>query len=353
MKRIFVAVLLTVLALLEAAIPAAAATSAPVTAIAMPVLDLHDGMVARFGSRYYAYGTEYACGFTWYKPPTPFCGFGVSTAPSLRGPWSRPKLLFSPRSLDPFTRLTWQKECGGTAQGCFNPRMIQRSGWGVNDHAFVLWFNAPYDVSSRKSTNAYNVMGCNGPAGPCGPTAGAPHGGYVKPVLNFCKANGDFGIIQTPSGPPALVCSMPGAAGLSLEVLNRWGADGSYVGVHNLAGATGVEGDGGYWDPRSRTYIVTFSHPNCGYCTGTGTGFATASSLTGPWTERPQISARSCGGQPRTVSLVNGQAYEGIDLWTGARNETKARWLLEPLDYTAPPAAGRPWVPFAPWNCKP
>ncbi|WP_037607158.1 glycoside hydrolase family protein [Streptacidiphilus rugosus] len=341
--------------------------SEPGTAVAMPLLDLHDGMVARFGSTYYAYGTEYSCGFSWLSRPTPFCGFGVSTAPSLAGPWSSPTLLFDPRGTDPFTRLSWQQECGGTAQGCFNPRLIQRSGWGADDDAFLLWFNAPYDVSSGKSSNAYNVMGCNGPAGPCGPSAGAPHGSFHKPALNYCKANGDFGLIAAPAGPPAIVCSMGGAASLSVERLDRWGSNGSNSGSLHVAGLTSVEGAGGFWDEVSGTFVVTYGTPNCGYCSGTGTGFAIASSITGPYTApsnyaaaappklaRALISGNSCGGQPRTVSVVDGEAYQGIDLWTGSRNETKAGWLLEPLDYTAQPnTPGPPWQPFAPWNCTP
>jgi hypothetical protein len=331
-------------------------------------LDTHDGMVADFGGTYYAYGTSYACGFRWYIANTPWCGFKVSTAPSLSGPWSTPKLLFSPSSIDPWTGKTWQVECGSTGQGCFNPRMIQRSGWGVNDGTFLLWFNSALDWS-RNHTNAYNAMGCTGPAGPCGP--GAPgHGSYTKPSLHFCTGNGDFGIINsgTAGRPPALVCTQPGASSLSVEQLNWWGVGGQAgAGANSIAGLSSIEGPGGYYDRASGKYVITYSDGNCGYCAGTATGYATASSLLGPYTApanvaaanppvggRRNLSASTCGGQSRTVSVVDGQPYQGIDLWTGSRNETTAGVLYEPLQYLNPSNTagdGQPWQPFTAWTC--
>lgn len=108
---------------------------------------------------------------------------------------------------------------------------------------------------------------------------------------------------------------------------------------------------------------MTYSDPNCGYCSGTGTGYATASNPMGPWTApansgvaapatgRRDLSATSCGGQPRTVSIVDGQPYEHIDDWYGSTNETNAGLHYEPLVYL-PSAGTAPWQPFHPWSCS-
>jgi hypothetical protein len=364
------ALLAAVVLLLAAFIGGATPSTATSTAAAFQIpLDLHDGMVADFGGTYYAYGTSYACGYNWYVANTPWCGFGVSTAPSLAGPWSTPTLLFPADSTDPWTNTSWQTECGGNGLGCFNPRMIQRTGWGSNDGVFVLWFNSPQDWTNTHA-NAYNAMGCNGPAGPCGPTAGAPHGSYTKPSLNYCGGNGDFGVINsaTAGQAPALICTQPGASSLSMEQLNWWGVGGqSGAGASSVAGLSSIEGPGGYYDTASGKYVITYSDGNCGYCAGTTTGYATATSLLGPYTApanvaaasppvtgRRDIDATSCGGQPRTVSVVDGQPYQGIDLWTGSRNETSAGVLYEPLQYLNPSNTagdGQPWQPFTPWTC--
>lgn len=374
------AVLLLLTALLSVA-PATADSpvrQATSRALAVPAgvdvqgLDLHDGMLAHFGSTYYLYGTEYGCGFTWLQSPTPWCGFEVSTAPSMSGPWSPPALLFSPTDIDPWTGTTWVTECGSTGQGCFNPRMIQRTGWGVNDGVFVLWFNSPVDWT-RNHSNAYNVLGCNSPTGPCGPSAGAPYGSYHKPNLwAGAGCNGDFGVIQsgTAGQAPAMVCSHAGETGLQIEQLDRWGSNGVQgTGAQNIGGMTLIEGPGGYYDQATGTYVLTYSDPDCGYCTGSGTGYATATSLLGPYTApvnlaaaapppggRRDLSATSCGGQSRTVSVIDGQAWQGIDLWTGTPNEAGATLHFEPLTYTPGTGTagdGQLWrPPFAPWTCN-
>lgn len=330
-------------------VPTAEADPTPGTFSLPTSLDLHDGQVQRFGGTYYTYGTMYACGFQW-QVPSSWCGFGASSAPSLDGPWSTPVRLFSPSDIDPWTGTTWQVECGGgSASGCFNARMLQRTGWGSNDGTFILWFNSPADYA-RNHANAYNAMGCNGPLGPCGPTAGPPHGSYTKPSLTICASNGDFGFINsaTPGARPALVCTMPGSAALNIEELNQWGVGGATgVGAQSIASVSHVESPGGWFDAGSGRYVLTYSDVNCGYCTGTGTGYATATSLYGLWSApnnlgfgqpvngRRVFSANSCGGQPRTVSVVDGQAYQGIDLWTGDRNEAAAGNLFVPLNFGA------------------
>lgn len=368
-RALFAALALILGALLAGASPSTA-TATP-AAWSLPAgMDLHDGMIQDFGGTYYAYGTEYGCGFTWAATNTPWCGFGVSTAPSLSGPWSTPVLLFDPNSTDPWANASWQVECGGHGEGCFNPRMIQRSGWGADDGVFILWFNSPQDWTNTHA-NAYNAMGCAGPAGPCGPAA-PTHGSYTKPSLAYCGGNGDFGVVQsgTAGQAPALICTEPGDSSLSIEQLNYWGTGGaSGQGATDVAGLSSIEGPGGYYDTASGKYVITYSDPGCGYCAGTATGYATATGLLGPYTApantsaapsttpvrgRRDIDGTSCGGQPRTVSVVDGQPWQGIDLWTGSGNETSAGVLYEPLTFTNPSNVagdGQPWQPFTPWTC--
>src|ERR1700685_3974228 len=147
-------------------------------------LDLHDGSVLQVGSTFYMYGTRYGCGFNWGHP-SPWCGDGVSTAKSISGPWSTPRLMFSPA-----TRIeanwhgdngqTWSYMCGHDGQGCFNPRMLH-----TPNGRWLLWLNAPGD--KNRGANPYWVLTCSGPAGPCG----SPH----KPAMYAaCDKGGDFAV---------------------------------------------------------------------------------------------------------------------------------------------------------------
>ena len=344
--------------------PAPAAADAP-TPVTISGLDLHDGHVLKVDGTFYLYGTMYACGYSWYSTNTPWCGFGVSTASSLAGPWSTPTRLFSPSDIDPWTGTTWTVECGGTGAGCFNPRMLLRRGWGQNDDTPILWFNSPADYT-RSHSNAYNVMGCTSLTGPCGPSAPGGHGSYNKPSLSVCSGNGDFQIVNIPGQQPAIVCTMPGSVGLNVERLAYSGSNGDGYGSRSLAGLTAIEGPG-MWQDSSGTWVMTYSDSNCGYCTGTGLGYATASSPYGPWTApanigasapaggRRIVSPSSCGGQPRTVSVLDGVPWQGIDLWKGTNNEFGAGLHFEPLTYR--PAYGSTgdgglWRPaLAPLTC--
>mgnify|MGYP006976786279 CR=1 FL=1 len=110
---------------------------------------------------------------------------------------------------------------------------------------------------------------------------------------------------------------------------------------------------------------MTWNEFNCGYCSGAPTSYATASAVDGTWvnpaTVNPQwgstplgrrgISATSCGGQPRTVFEVDGQAWQWIDLWGQGGNQTHARVPLEPLIYRGEGAPNQPHQPFVPWRC--
>ena len=334
---LILAALLAVLGVCGRPLAASAATPAPVT---ISGLDLHDGVILHYHSTWYMYGTEYACGFTWGTAGTPFCGFGVSTAPAITGPWSRPKLLFSPAAVVHNTGWpgdagqTWTWVCGAGGAGCFNPRMVRRT-----DGVWILWFNAPGDWV-RHHVNAYWAMGCNGPAGPCGSQAGGPHGSTHKPAMTDCNDNGDFSIVTAPGRLPVILCSMSGA--ISEEQIAPGWVDGDATGTKDIPGLSG-EGVGAAEVPGG-TWITVYSAPGCGYCSGTASaagvvsvhaGYATAPTLLGPWTPRGYLSPAPCLGQPRTVAA----GYEWVDEWTGSPNETAAKVLLEPM--TADP-----------WSCS-
>ncbi|ODU02389.1 MAG: hypothetical protein ABS81_17650 [Pseudonocardia sp. SCN 72-86] len=321
-------------------------------------VDLHDGMIVAADGVYLLYGTMYGCGFAW-GVASPWCGFGVSQATSLSGPWSTPTRLFSPTSVSPFRGAVWQTICGDSGAGCFNPRMIQRSGWGADDGAWILWFNAPDDFN-RSRANAYYSMECAGPTGPCGGSGRAT----TKPSMYDCTDNGDFSIVVDAPRPPMMLCTMADQT-LASERLTPAGTAGAGGGARRLAGLTNTEAPGAYRDPASGTWIMTYSDPNCGYCAGAPTGYATAPSLAGPWTAPPNtnpdwgappsgrraISATSCGGQARTVVTLSGQAHQYIDLWLGTRNETAAAVRLEPLVYRGESPPGSPLQAFTPWTC--
>lgn len=349
-------VLLAAACALAPASPAAAAPSP--SGVTISGLDLHDGTIAESGGVYHLYGTRYACGFEW-GAPSPWCGFGVSRARSLAGPWTAPVPLFSPTATSPHGQRTWQQICGDSGAGCFNPRMVQRSGWGTNDGAWILWFNAPADFA-RDRANAYYAMTCAGPAGPCGGDGGRT----VKPAMHQCGENGDFSIVRDDPRPPVLLCTMADQT-LSSERLTATGTAGSGVGRQRLAGIDRTEAPGAYRDRSTGTWIMTYNDPNCGYCAGTPTSYATAQTLDGEWVApgntnpdwgapphgRRAISATSCGGQGRTVVTLGGQSYQFIDLWLGTANETHAAIRLEPLVYLGAAGLGRPLAAFAPWSC--
>jgi hypothetical protein len=358
-RAVLAALVLTVAALLGASAPAASESTPGVlpTAVVVDGVDLHDGMVYEDAGTYYMVGSMYGCGYQWYVP-SPWCGFGVASAPSLSGPWSSPQLLFPVNEVDPYSGKSFATLCAVTnGHGCFNPRMAQRP-----DGVWVLWFNMP-DARVDSSTHAYWIMGCNGPAGPCGASAGAPNGSTHKPKLAQCAGeNGDFALVPDGSGGAAIICSYGGT--LAIEKLDKWWANGTGQGATSLASLSGVEGVGAWQDP-SGTWVMTYSE-KCGYCSGTPAGYATAPSLLGPWTApgnlgwsappggRRDISL-GCGGQARTVSIVDGTPYQGTDMWMGTRNEAAADTLLSPLSYTpttGSPGDGHRWIPPVSYPCS-
>jgi hypothetical protein len=312
----------------------ATAGNTPPATIVVTGLDLHDGTVLQVGGEVWMYGTRYGCGYVWGKTG-PWCGFGVSHATSLAGPWSKPALMFSPASVIEANwkgddGKTWSAMCGTAGDGgCFNPRMIH-----APDGKWLLWFNAPEDRS--RNANPYWVMTCKGPGGPCSD----PH----KPQIWGCNRGGDFSLaVEGPAG--YLIC----AYGPIVERLAASDMNGTRAYTKTIGPGTETEGPG-VWHTATG-YEAVFSDPNCGYCSGpplekaaaagatqVRAGYATAKNLMGPWTFRGYLGAGYCTGQPRSAFSADGQSWEWVDRWDGQPNET-----------TAPVAL----VPFSmlPWSC--
>lgn len=352
-------ILIPIIAILVIFVPSINKSIVTPTAFTVVDVDAHDGMMYQSAGTYYIVGTKYGCGFNWGVVSTPWCGFSVYSAQNANGPWTFVRTLFPTSDTSTYDGTSWQHVCGDTGSGCFNPRMNMRS-----DGVWVLWFNGPYD-EIHYNANGYYVMGCNGPAGPCGASAGPPYGTTHKPAIHRCRNSGDFSIVVD-NTTAWMICNTNTYI-LTTEQLNIWWTDGLNIGSE-VTGVTNVEAPGAYKDANG-TWVVTYSDPACGYCAGSATGFATAPALTGPWTwptnatssggdagARRKISANSCGGQPRTIVTIDGQPYQMIDIWYGVRNETNAALHFEPLISSGSAyhvtSTGMPLIgPYQPFTC--
>lgn len=305
---------------LQAGSPASAQPVRGPAPILVTGLDAHDGTIVRDGPLNYLYGTRYGCGFRW-GARSRFCGFGVWVAKHPGGRWRFVRNLFDARNGTDPEGVRWQKICGRSGIGCFNPRMVRRA-----DGVWLLAFNAPHDLTRGKA-NAYYFMGCAGPAGPCGP--GAPGGFLVKPVLHMCKGEGDFTIFSD-RGHGYIICTTGGTQTFALERLDSTWTHGTGVGLSRVAGLHGVESPGVV--QISGSFVLTYSIPNRGY-RPTGTGWATATSPLGPWRIRGKSTAqRTCRGQPRTSFYLGSHPYEWIDRWSPGRpNQARAPIVLSPI----------------------
>lgn len=340
-------------------------------------LDAHDGTIYRDGDDLWMVGTRYGCGYQWQGGPNyPFCGFGLwhSTVATGLSSWSYQGLLFDPVGINTVRGETWNITCNYGGNGCFNPRLTKR-----HDGVWLLYFNAPAETLRGQSAGYY-LMGCNAPApGACGAAAGAPHGSTYRMPMGACRMGGDFTIVN--DGPTAYIACSGGT--ITVEQLDVWWANGiattTFGAVRSIAYLTNVESPGVWKDPTTGMWVMSFSDPQCGYCSGTGTGYIVAqagltdtSPATGPlgvWlgptnvgygqpiNGRRLVSGSSCGGQPRTVFVIDGQPWQWIDTWNGQLNETSAGVRLEPLVRTGAqwraPADGSTWPgAFTPFGCQ-
>ena len=279
-------------------------------------IDAHDGEIAEFNGVYYLYGTSYGCGFQWGRKDAPFCGFKVYSSTDMVH-WTDKGFLFDAKT------PVWQSRCNGNTYGCFRPHVIFNKKTGL----YVLWINVYDNVSG------FRVFTSKSPLGPFAEVA--------EPKL---AVNADAPVAGLNNGDHDTFVDQDGTGYLAFT---DWRTKGTIV-IEKLSDdyLTGT-GEcvksitpGSTEAPslflRKGIYYLTYSDPNCGYCSGTGTSYRTAKSPLGPWSEGTHISNNSCGGQPSFVSpiaLSSGTIFlYGSDLWNNAaKNESLANYYWAPL----------------------
>jgi hypothetical protein len=283
-------------------------------------VDAHDGEIAYFNGTYYLYGTSYDCGFQWGNKGAPFCGFKVYSSKDLNS-WTDRGFLF-----DAKTPL-WQTRCDGKTYGCFRPHVI----YNKKTNLYVLWINV-YD-----NVIGYRVFTSKTPVGPFNEVA-EPHLAVNNAMPAAGLNNGDHDTFVDDDGTAYLAYTDWRAKGAI--VIEKLSADyltgtGEYV-----KSVTERETEAPGLFKRKGLYYVVYSDPNCGYCSGTGSSYKTASSPLGPWSAGKKISDNSCGGQPSFVSTIKINAQTvylyGSDLWNNAaKNEALANYYWAPLTFAA------------------
>ncbi|MHA4896488.1 family 43 glycosylhydrolase [Pedobacter sp. PWIIR3] len=281
-------------------------------------IDAHDGEIAYFNGTYYLYGTSYGCGFSWGIKDAPFCGFKVYSSKDMVN-WTDMGQLF-----DASTPI-WQSRCNGNTYGCFRPHVI----YNKQTNKYVLWINV-YD-----NRVGFRVFTSKSPIGPFlevnepklavnsdSPVAGLNNGDHDT----FVDDDGKGYIAYTDWRTQGTIV----IEALSNDYLSGTGKHVKAV----TAGSTEAPS----LFKRKGIYYVTYSDPNCGYCSGTGTSYRTAKSPLGPWSEGIRISNNSCGGQPSfvsTIKLASGTIFlYGSDLWNNAaKNESLANFYWAPLSF--------------------
>ncbi|MDB5110609.1 MAG: hypothetical protein JWR67_1723 [Mucilaginibacter sp.] len=281
-------------------------------------VDAHDGEIAQFNGTYYLYGTSYDCGFEWGNKGAPFCGFKVYSSKDLVK-WTDQGYLFDAQT------PVWQSRCDGKTYGCFRPHVIYNK---LNNN-YVLWINV-YD-----NIIGYRVFTSRSPVG--------PFKEVVEPKLavNADKPaaglnNGDHDTFIDDDGQGYIAYTDWRTKGtIVIEKLSADYLTGTGECVKMVTpGSTEAPG----LFKRKGRYYVTYSDPNCGYCSGTGTSYRTAPNPLGPWSDGISISRNSCGGQPSFVSTIKINSDEiflyGSDLWNNAaKNEALANYYWVPLEF--------------------
>lgn len=281
-------------------------------------VDAHDGMIAYFDGTYYLYGTSYDCGFEWQNNTAPFCGFKSYSSKDMIH-WKDEGFLFDAQN------KLWQSRCDGKTYGCFRPHVV----YNRNSKKYVLWVNVYDNVSG------YRVFTSSSP---CGPFIEANE---PKVAINMDKPaatlnNGDHDVFVDEDGKGYLAMTDWRAGGaIAIEQLTDDYLTGTgKIVTHVTDGKTEAPG----LFKRKGNYYITYSDPNCGYCSGTGTSYKTAPSPLGPWSEGKKISPNSCGGQPSFVATLKLSKETillyGSDLWNNAaRNEALANFYWAPLTF--------------------
>lgn len=281
-------------------------------------VDAHDGMIAYFNGTYYLYGTSYDCGFEWNNKTAPFCGFKVYSSKDLSH-WKDEGFLFDAQN------QVWQTRCDGKTYGCFRPHVI----YNKQHQQYILWINV-YD-----NVIGYRVFTSESPIGP-----------FVEKTEPRLSVNNDKPAAGLNNGDHDLFVDDNGIAYLAIT---DWRAGGA-IAIEQLTGdylsgtgkvvtrVTDTKTEAPALFKRNGVYYITYSDPNCGYCSGTGTSYKTAPSPLGPWSAGKKISDNSCGGQPSFVSTIKlpGDTVflYGSDLWNNAaKNEALANFFWAPLTF--------------------
>ena len=281
-------------------------------------IDAHDGEIAFFEGTYYLYGTSYGCGFQWGKKEAPFCGFKTYSSTDLVH-WKDDGFLFDAKT------PVWQSRCDGSTYGCFRPHVI----YNKKTASYVLWINVYDNISG------FRVFTSKKPTGPFVEVAEPKLAVNTDaPVAGL--NNGDHDTFVDKDGTGYIAYTDWRTKGtIVIEKLNDDYLSGSGEVVKNI---TPGQTEAPSLFERKGIYYLTYSDPNCGYCSGTGTSYRTAKTPLGPWSDGIQISNNSCGGQPSFVSpiqLTSGVTYiYGSDLWNNAaKNESLANYYWAPLTF--------------------
>jgi hypothetical protein len=282
-------------------------------------IDAHDGEIAYFDGVFYLYGTSYDCGYEWGNPAAPFCGFKAYSSKDLVN-WTDRGFLFDAQT------SVWQSRCNGSTYGCYRPHVV----YNRKNSLYILWINV-YD-----NRVGYRVFTSPNPVGPFTETK--------EPALKVNNNaavgglnNGDHDVFVDDDGVAYLAYTDWKSGGaITVEKLNADYTSGSGAAVKVTPSRTEAPA----LMKRNGKYYLLYSDPNCGYCSGTGTSYRTASSPLGPWSEGIKISTNSCGGQPSFVSTIklNSEVLflYGSDLWNnGAKNEALANFYWAPLTFAA------------------
>ncbi|WP_121808878.1 family 43 glycosylhydrolase [Mucilaginibacter kameinonensis] len=283
-------------------------------------VDAHDGEIALFNGVYYLYGTSYDCGFEWGNKTAPFCGFKTYSSTDLQH-WTDRGFMFDAQT------PVWQSRCDGKTYGCFRPHVI----YNKKTKRYVLWINV-YD-----NRVGYRVFTSKTPVGP-----------FIEIKEPTLAVNSEMPVAGLNNGDHDTFVDDDGTAYLAYT---DWRTKGSIV-IEKLS-ADYLTGTGQYVKSvttgnteapalfkRKGKYYLIYSDPNCGYCSGTGASYRTASSPLGPWSDGIKISDNSCGGQPSFVSTIKLDSETiflfGSDLWNNAaKNEALANFYWAPLSFAA------------------
>lgn len=242
-------------------------------------IDAHDGQIVQFGNTYYLYGTSYNCGYR-YNVNSSFCGFTVYSSSDLVH-WTDRGYVALPRA----------------CADCFRPHVLYNS----QSHKYVLWVN---DASAPQGYRVY--------------TNDQPTGLFTEqnyPRLTV-PCGGDFTLFEDTDGAGYLTCpnSQGGPAPVEQLTGDYLSTDGRYT-LLSLAKVDGLGQEAPSMFVRNGIYYITMSDPACPYCTGTGTGYMTASSPLGPWHGAPG-APQYWSAQGGALQVVGG----GIGLSTAGAN---------------------------------